>query len=96
MSRWIPFVALAALAFLFGPVTPPAFAADAVAAPSAPDYWALFQTYVMTPAAISGLCGFFMAILPPGAAGTPWGFVRMALDFIASNWGNAKNAPAKS
>jgi uncharacterized membrane protein len=67
-----------------------AFAADIATAPA--DYWALIQQYLLTPAAISGFVGFLMAILPQGSGGV-WGLVRSVLDFVAMNWGNAKNAP---
>jgi hypothetical protein len=83
---------LALAGALFALVCLPALAADAVAAPAPIDYWALVQTYLLTPAAISGLVGFLMAILPQGNGGA-WGLVRSLLDFIAMNWGNAKNAP---
>jgi hypothetical protein len=74
------------------------FAADAVApaaqaVAAAPiDWWRLVQTYLLTPAAISGLCGFLAAILPQGSSGV-WGILRSLIDFVAMNWGNAKNAP---
>jgi hypothetical protein len=85
--------ALIALAII--PVA--SFAADAVApaaqaAAAAPiDWWSLVQTYLLTPAAISGLCGFLAAILPQGSSGI-WGIARSLIDFVAMNWGNAKNA----
>jgi hypothetical protein len=84
-------VATLALTFLTLPIV--AFAADA--ATSAPavsiDWLTLVKTYLLTPAAISGLCGFLAAILPQGAPGTVWGIARVAIDFIGANWGNAKN-----
>ena len=68
--------------------------AQTVAAPATPvDWWALIQTYIMTPASISGVVGLLMAILPQGAPGTVWGIVRMVLDLVAMNFGNAQNAP---
>jgi len=67
-----------------------ALAADTAAAPV--NYWGAVQDWLLTPAAISGFVGFLTAILPQGTPGTVWGYVRLALDFIGSNWGNAKNA----
>jgi uncharacterized membrane protein len=80
---------LAAMALAFAYVPLAAFAA---AAPAPIDWLALVQTYLLTPAAISGLCGFLAAILPQGASGV-WGVVRAIVDFVAMNWGNAKNQP---
>lgn len=57
-----------------------------------PSWLSAIWSYISTPAAVSGIVGFFMAILPQGTPGTVWGYVRVVLDFVASNWGAAKNA----
>ncbi len=82
---------LAALTLASASLPLAALAADAAAAAPAPiDWLALVQTYLLTPAAISGLCGFLAAILPQGSSGV-WGVLRAIVDFVAMNWGNAKN-----
>jgi hypothetical protein len=66
--------------------------ADAVVASQPIDWVGAARTYLATPAMITALCSFLSAILPQGASGTPWGVVRMVIDFAAMNFGNARNA----
>lgn len=33
------------------------------------------------------------AVLPQGKPGTAWNFIRKGIDFLAFNFGNAKNLP---
>lgn len=66
-------------------------AAPAQAGFAVPAWLSNIWAYISTPAAVSGIVGFFMAILPQGSPGTVWGYVRVVLDFVASNWGAAKN-----
>lgn len=40
---------------------------------------------------ISAVIAFSMAILPQGTPGGRWDRVRTFLNYLASNWGNAKN-----
>jgi hypothetical protein len=86
MKKIISLAALFVVATLF-----PALAADTAVAAAPVNYWGAIQDWLLTPAAISGFVGFLTAILPQGTPGTVWGYVRLALDFIGSNWGNAKN-----
>jgi hypothetical protein len=50
---------------------------------------------VSTPAAVAGLTGFLMAVLPQGEPGSKWDTARTVLNFVAMNWGNAKNLTLK-
>lgn len=86
---------IAALALAFAAISTVALAAGVAEPTAVPaiDWMAFAQTYIFTPAAISGACSLLAAILPQGAPGTPWGIIRIIVDFAASNWGNAANKP---
>lgn len=41
--------------------------------------------------AVISIASIAAAVLPPGGPNTIWGKIRMVIDAIAMNWGNAKN-----
>lgn len=51
----------------------------------------LVAWYVEAVAAVSGLLGLFLALLPTGIAGGAWDKARTVLNYLGSNWGNARN-----
>lgn len=71
-----------------------AFAAD-VATAAAGGGWGDFLLWLWStlsqPLAVSGLVGLLLANTPQGADGTIWDTVRTVLNYIASNYGSAKN-----
>lgn len=75
-----------------------AFAGDTVSF-TLPDVWptnaagwgALLWSWVQPYFTVSGVVALLMAVLPQGPAGSLWDKVRTLLNFVASNWGNAKN-----
>jgi hypothetical protein len=52
------------------------------------DVYHFFVTYVLP---IIGAAAVAAAALPKGEPGTPWYYVRLGIDWLAANVGNAKN-----
>lgn len=88
--KWLTLVLL----FVLAPLTAQAGLVDDTVAKlfsidTSIDWW------VSTVVSVSGLLGLVMALAPQGAPGGVWDKVRTAINWLAANWGNARNVVRK-